>query len=284
MTFRGGARLDPSQVEDVRGRGVGGLAVGGGGIGIVILVASLLLVFDPAALLEAIPADTAVEGAPSTSECQTGADANRRDDCRVVGFVDSVQAYWSDEFARQGRRYFPTKTVLFSGYIGSACGSASGAMGPFYCPEDEKVYLDLSFFHDMRATLGARGGPLAQGYVVAHEYAHRVQHLLGALEPRGTQTGASSQAVRVELQADCYAGVWVHHAAATGYLETPTEPEIADAVDAAAAVGDDRIQRQTQGQVTPDSFTHGTSEQRQRWFMTGYQTGDPARCDTSGGL
>lgn len=284
MTFRSDAPLDPSQVEDVRGR-TGGLLIGGGGIGIVILIASLLLGVDPTSMLNAIPTDTtSVQNGPSASECQTGADANQRDDCRIVGFVDSVQKYWGDEFAQQGKQYAPAKTVLFSGYAQSACGTAQTAMGPFYCPEDEKVYIDTSFFADLRSQLGAQGGPFAQGYVVAHEYGHRVQHLLGALNTSSTRTGAQSQSVRTELQADCYAGVWAKHASDTGYLVTPTAAEIADALDSAAAVGDDRIQRETQGRVTPDSFTHGTSAQRQKWFTTGYQTGDPARCDTSGAL
>ena len=281
MTFRDQTQLDPSQVE-VRGRGgMGGLAVGGGGIGIVILIASLLLGVDPTSVFQAIDTTTSVQNAPSQSDCQTGAQANARDDCRVVGFVNSVQAYWSSAL---GSKYVPAKTVLFSQYTQSACGTASTQMGPFYCPEDEKVYLDVDFFTQLRTQLGAQGGPLAQGYVVAHEYGHRVQHLLGALNTQSSRTGAQSQSVRTELQADCYAGVWVKHAADTGYLQTPTQAQINDALDAAAAVGDDRIQQETQGRVTPDSFTHGTSAQRQKWFMTGYQTGDPARCDTSGAL
>lgn len=281
MTFRRDAPLDPSQVEDRRG--AGGLLIGGGGIGIVILIASLLLGVDPTAMLQAIPTDTAVQNGPSATECRTGADANQRDDCRIVGFVDSVQKYWSDEFARTGKQYAPAKTVLFSGYAQSACGTAQTAMGPFYCPEDQKVYIDTTFFQDLRSKLGAQAGPFAQGYVVAHEYGHHVQHVLGGLSS-STRTGAQSQSVRTELQADCYAGVWAKNASDTGYLETPTQAQIADALDAAAAVGDDRIQQQTQGRVAPDSFTHGSSAQRQKWFTTGYQTGDPARCDTSGAL
>ena len=239
----------------------------GGGAAIVILIASLLLGVDPSAVFDAIDTTSTntVQNGPSTAECQTGADANRRDDCRIVGFVDSVQAYWKAELPRHNVTYTPAKTVLFSGATQSACGTAVTAMGPFYCPEDEQVYLDLSFFTDLRTKLGARAGPFAQGYVVAHEYGHRVQHLLGALEQQSSRTGAQSQSVRTELQADCYAGVWAKNAAATGYLEQPTQAEIADALDAAAAVGDDRIQQQTGGRVSPDSFTHGTSAQRQKW-------------------
>jgi hypothetical protein len=278
MTFRGGARLDPSQVEDRRGAGgVGGpIVVGGSGIGIVLLIAYLLLGGDPAALLTGTQGP-AIDGGPSVQECQTGADANKRDDCRIVGFVDSVQKYWGDEFSRRGETYLPAKTVLFTGYAQGACGLAQSAMGPFYCPEDEKVYLDISFFQDLSQRFGAQGGPFAQGYVVAHEYGHHVQNQLGLL----SQTGSNAQSVRVELQADCFAGVWARHAADTGFLEQPTDAEIAQALDAAAAVGDDRIQQQTQGRIAPEQWTHGSSAQRQQWFRTGYATGDMDRCDTS---
>lgn len=282
MTFRDNARLDPSQVEDRRGAG-GPLLIGGGGIGIVILIASLLLGVDPTGLLQAVDTATQVENGPPPNECQTGADANTREDCRIVGFVGSVQTYWEGEFSNRGQTYVSAKTVLYSDATSSACGTATTAVGPFYCPEDEKVYLDLAFFQDLTTKFGAQGGSLAEGYVIAHEYGHRVQHLLGQLG-QSSQTGAQSQSVRVELQADCYAGVWVKHAADTGALVQPTQAEVAQAIDAAGSVGDDRIQQQTQGRVTPDSFTHGTSAQRQKWFQTGYTTGDPARCDTSGAL
>jgi predicted metalloprotease len=278
MTFRGGARLDPSQVEDHRGRG-GGLGgpvvVGGGGLGLVILIIAMLLGVNP--LSEYAGTNPAIDGAPSTQECQTGADANKRDDCRIVGFVNSIQKYWGDEFARRGETYLPAKTVLFAGYTQGACGVAESAMGPFYCPEDGKVYLDTTFFQDLQQRFGAQGGPFAEGYVVAHEYGHHVQNQLGLL----SHGGSNSQSIRVELQADCLAGVWARNAADTGFLEPPTEAEIAQALDAAAAVGDDRIQQKTQGQVVPHTWTHGSSAQRQQWFRTGYQTGDFDRCDTS---
>ena len=280
MTFRDNARLDPSQVAS--GGGGGGVMIGGG-VGLVILIASLLLGVDPTSILDAVPTDTAVQNGPGPTDCQTGADANKRDDCRIVGFVNSVQKYWSDEFQQQGRTYEPATTVLFNGQTQSACGTAQTAMGPFYCPDDGRVYLDTQFFSEMRTQLGANAGPFAQGYVVAHEYGHHIQDLTGKLS-NSTSTGANSQSVRTELQADCYAGVWAKHAADTGYLVTPTQAEINDALDSASAVGDDRIQKETQGRVTPDSFTHGTSAQRQRWFMNGYQSGDPGHCDTSGAL
>ena len=283
MTFRGGARLDPSQVEDQRGRGgmgggLGGpVVVGGGGIGLIILIISLLLGVNP--LSDYTGTNPAIDGAPSLQECQTGADANKRDDCRIVGFVDSIQKYWSDEFTRRGDTYLPAKTVLFTGATQGACGIAQTEMGPFYCPDDEKVYLDISFFEELTQRFGAKGGPFAQGYVVAHEYGHHVQNQLGLLSASQSGNAAS---VRVELQADCLAGVWARHAADTGYLEAPTDAEIGQALDAAASVGDDRIQQETQGRVQPEKWAHGSAAQRQQWFKTGYQTGDLDRCDTSG--
>jgi len=281
MTFRGGARLDPSQVEDQRGGGGGGglggpIVVGGGGIGIVILIIALLLGVNP--LSDYSGTNPSIDGAPSIQDCQTGADANKRDDCRIVGFVDSIQKYWSDEFTRRGDTYLPAKTVLYTGATQGACGLAQTAMGPFYCPDDEKVYLDISFFQELTQRFGAKGGPFAQAYVVAHEYGHHVQNQLGLLSSSQSGNAAS---VRVELQADCLSGVWARHAADTGYLEAPTDAEIAQALDAAAAVGDDRIQQETQGRVQPEKWTHGSAAQRQQWYKTGYQTGDLDRCDTS---
>ena len=282
MTFRGNAPLDPSQVEDQRGRGGAGggmggpVVVGGGGIGLIILIIALLLGVNP--LSDYGGTNPPVDGAPSVQDCQTGADANKRDDCRIVGFVDSIQKYWTDEFTRRGDTYLPAKTVLFTDAVQGACGLAETAMGPFYCPEDEKVYLDISFFEELTQRFGAKGGPFAQGYVVAHEYGHHVQDLLGTLSSSQSGNAAS---IRIELQADCLAGVWARHAADTGYLEAPTDAEIAQALDAAAAVGDDRIQQETQGRVQPEQWTHGSSAQRQQWFKTGYQTGDLDRCDTS---
>ncbi len=284
MTFNPNASLDPGQITDRRGMrgGAGGLAIGGGGLGIVLLIAYLLLGGDPGALGTGL-APGAVEGPGSSqlaTDCKTGQDANDRDDCRILGFVNSIQAYWKDTFAAAGETYSPANTVIFSGVTSTGCGTASSSSGPFYCPPDQLVYLDLEFFKELRTRFGAKGGSLAQGYVIAHEYGHHVQDLLGALQGASNSQGAEGRSVRVELQADCYAGVWTNHAASTGYLQPVTDEQVADALDAAAAVGDDRIQEATSGEVDPDSWTHGSSQQRQNWFSAGYQAGDPNGCDT----
>lgn len=283
MTFEPDARIDPTHVEDRRGRGrIGGaggpVIAGGGGIGILQLVMSLLLGVNPLEGLDPAGPDALapVESTRTTAECRSGADANQRDDCRIVGFVDSVQTYWSGEFARRGTRYTPAKTVLYSGQVQAACGFASAAQGPFYCPADQRIYLDLSFFRDLHR-IGAKGGPFAEAYVVAHEYGHHVQNVLGLLGARGS--GPDGASVRVELMADCLAGVWAANAARGGILKAPTDAEIAQALDTAAAVGDDRIQRAGEGRVTPERWTHGSSEQRQNAFRTGMRAADMSGCD-----
>jgi len=289
MTFDPNARLDPGQVSDRRGMGGrGGIAIGGGGaVGLILLLAYVFVLGgnpnDLGGILEP-GAVTNPESSALATDCKTGQDANERDDCRILGYVNSIQAYWTSAFSSSGNSYHPVDTVLFTGATSSGCGTASASTGPFYCPRDELVYLDLDFFGELRTRFGAQAGSLAQGYVLAHEYGHHVQDLLGSLSASGGGAGATGRSVRTELQADCLAGVWANHAASTGYLEPITDAQIADALDAAAAVGDDRIQQATSGQVDPDSWTHGSSAQRQHWFTTGYSTGDPAACDTSGAL
>jgi predicted metalloprotease len=288
MTFNPNTQLDPGQITDRRGMGgAGGIAVGGGGLGLLLLLAYVLLGGDPGALGGGGITDPgAVTGPGSTAiaqDCKTGQDANERDDCRILGYVNSIQAYWKNEFSASGQQYSPVDTVLFSGATSSGCGTASAATGPFYCPPDQLVYLDIDFFKELRTRFGAQGGSLAQGYVLAHEYGHHVQDLLGVLGQGSSEQGAQGRSVRTELQADCFAGVWANHAASTGYLEPITDQQIADALDAAAAVGDDRIQQGSTGEVDPDSWTHGSSAQRQQWFSTGYRSGDPSGCDTFSG-
>jgi predicted metalloprotease len=287
MSFDPNARLDPGQITDRRGMPGGrtGVALGGGGLGVVILLVYTLLGGNPSDLGPLVEPGAVVgpESSAMATDCRTGQDANERDDCRILGYVNSIQSYWTDAFAASGETYQPADTVIFSGLTSSACGAATAATGPFYCPPDALVYLDLDFFADLRDRFGAQGGSLAQGYVVAHEYGHHVQDLLGVLDAGSGGSGADSRAVRTELQADCLAGVWANHAAGTGFLESLADAQIADALDAAAAVGDDRIQEAIQGQVNPDSWTHGSSAQRQEWFRTGYRDGDAASCDTFDG-
>ncbi len=275
MTFRRGARLNPGQVRDLRGGG-GGLAVGGGLGGIVLLVAVLLLGGNPSDVTNLLNNVTVGGGQQSDleQECKTGEDANQREDCRIVGFVNSIQEFWSEGLSG----YQPAPTTFFTGAVNTGCGQATSQVGPFYCPNDKQVYIDLGFFDELKSRFGAEGGPLAEGYVLAHEYGHHVQDLLGDLRNSGG-TGANSGSVRTELQADCYAGVWANHAEET-ILEPITEQQVAQALDAASAVGDDRIQKETQGRVDREAWTHGSSEQRQQWFTTGWQSGDPNQCDT----
>lgn len=290
MRFRKGARLDRSQVEDLRGRRVGGtpLALGGGGIvTLIIVVAIVLLGGNPLGDgglggLTDLTDQTAGTGPPAATldHCQTGQDANQFEDCRILAVVNSVQAYWTD--ALPG--YEPARTRFFDGAVSTGCGSATSAVGPFYCPADRYVYIDLGFFDQLESRFGASGGPLAQAYVLAHEYGHHVQNLTGVLQRADSQDlGPQGDAVRVELQADCYAGAWVANAMRTGLIEDITRADIQDGLSAAAAVGDDRVQERIQGRVTPESWTHGSAEQRQSWFVRGIEGGSPRSCDTFAG-
>lgn len=289
MPFNDQTRLDPSQVEDRRGRKGGAIALGGGGLGLVALLVAMFLGINPSDLgIPAAPPAASTDSAGSTvdlaQECQTGTDANTREDCRIVGFVNSIQAFWTEEFARRGSTYTPAKLVLFSDATNAACGYASAAVGPFYCPADQQIYMDLKFFEELRTRYGAQGGAFAEAYVVAHEYGHHIQHITGALNNSAgaRDTGPQSGAVQTELQADCLAGVWAFHATSTGYLTKLTDTEIAQSLDAAAAVGDDNIQQQSQGYVSPESWTHGSSEQRQLALKDGLQSGDMDTCNTPG--
>jgi predicted metalloprotease len=276
MTIRRRARLDTGQVRDLRGKG--GLAIGGGIGGILLVAVVLLLGGDPSQLpLDALSGRQVGPGNANdlSEECRTGADAAEDKACRIVGYVNSIQDYWSG--AVDG--YQPAVTTFFTNSVSTGCGNATSAVGPFYCPPDRGVYIDLGFFDVLEQQLGADGGDFAEAYVIAHEYGHHVQNLTGVLRPGGDQ-GAESYAVRTELQADCFAGVWGANAVETGFLEPITDGQIAEAMDTAETIGDDRIQEQTQGQVNRETWTHGSSEQRQEWFRTGLESGDPARCDT----
>ncbi|MFE3829973.1 neutral zinc metallopeptidase [Streptomyces sp. NPDC059092] len=300
MRFDDDAGLDTSEVQDARGSRIpgGGLAVGGGAAGLVVLLIALFLGVGPEQLglssdgsggsAGSAQGAGASSGTGTDEACRTGRDANTREDCRIVAVVNSVQDFWAAEYERRGERYTKARTRLFTGRTDTACGSATSAVGPFYCPADQQAYMDLGFFEELRTKFGASGGPFAQAYVVAHEYGHHVQHLMGTLaRSQDGRQGPDSNAVKVELQADCYAGVWAHHATTTPagssgrpLLTKLTDEDITDGLDAAAAVGDDRIQERFQGRVTPESWTHGSAAQRQEWFRTGYASGDVARCDT----
>jgi predicted metalloprotease len=282
MTFNPNADIGGGKASK-RGRNTG-IAVGGG-LGVIALF--LLSQFLGVDLTGLVGGGAAPETESSLEQCQTGADANENVECRMVGASASLEAYWQQAGPEIGLNYVgPQDFVLFSGGTTTGCGSASSATGPFYCPPDQTIYIDVTFYDELRSRFGSSGGPLAEMYVVAHEWGHHVQNLAGILErAQDGQTGPTSNAVRVELQADCFAGSWAANASevpdesGVPFLQPLTDAQIADALSAASAVGDDRIQEAMQGQVNPHTFTHGTSEQRQRWFMTGFNEGAGA-CDT----
>jgi uncharacterized protein len=276
MRIRRRARLDPSQVSDRRGVSGSPIAIGGGAIGLVVAVILLLLNGG----LGGSSADTSASPAGDLSSCRTGADARQSEDCTVVAYVNSIQDYWSHTLPG----YTQARTVLFTDRTQTGCGTATTAVGPFYCPADQHVYIDLGFFQELTGRFGASAGPLAQAYVLAHEYGHHVQDLQGTIDRAGPNSqGPTSASVRLELQADCYAGVWAANAVQTGFITKITDQDVADALSAAAAVGDDRLQQEFQGKVNPETWTHGSSEERQHWFSTGYRAGDPSACDTFSG-
>jgi predicted metalloprotease len=287
MTFNEGMQIDTSTTSTSGGGSGRGIAIGGGLGGLVVVLLAVFLGVDPSQVLSqqpALPPGSEQSSGYDLSKCKTGADANQYVECRVVATGNSVDGVWETLL----KDYTRPKMRLFKNSVNTGCGPATSDVGPFYCPVDQTAYFDTDFFQVLTDQFGSSGGPLAQEYVVAHEYGHHVQDLLGVLgrAQQGAQ-GASGGSVRTELQADCYAGVWAHYAAITKqpgtdvtYLQPLTDKDIADALSAAASVGDDRIQKQATGRVNPEAWTHGSSAERQKWFTTGYQTGDPKQCDT----
>ena len=275
----GGAR-ESSNVEDRRGMGGGGKIAVGGGLGTVaVVVLALLFGVDPSQLLGGgepghQPAPASRPGGAASQD-----DEGARFIRRVLGTTEDA---WAEIFRQNGSSYREPRLVLFTNQVQSACGAAGASVGPFYCPGDEKMYIDLSFYEDLRTRFRAPGD-FAQAYVIAHEVGHHVQNLLGtsdkvtSLQRRAGERQANQLSVRLELQADCYAGVWGFYAKQRGLLEAG---DLEEALAAASAIGDDRLQRQAQGYAVPDSFTHGSSEQRMRWFRQGFDSGDVRRCDT----
>ncbi len=318
MRFNSKARLDRSQIQNRRGRssaggsrsGLGGLGGGrtggggmglpvGGGVGGVVLLIILAVFVGPQILGDTTAGPSGSTGSPNGTDpvstagedlthCRSGADANRDPDCARLAVVNSIQSFWSQALPQQSDRgYRQADTVIFSDQVDTACGGATSEVGPFYCPSDEQVYLDTTFFDDMlEGQLGGRGGDFAEAYVLAHEYGHHVQNLLGTMGRVRTQQGAESDAVRLELQADCYAGMWTKFATqaedAQGrvLIEQLTQQDIAEALDSARAVGDDRIQQRSSGRINPDQWTHGSAQQRMGWFTTGREQGTLRACDT----
>jgi uncharacterized protein len=270
---------ESTNIEDRRGMGGGTMALGGGGLGTLVLILILWLCgADPSALLNQIGGGD-ISGVQQPQQ-PTNPQANNDDQRRFVASVlGSTEDVWNKVLPQQaGRQYVEPKLVLFSDQTSSACGYASAAVGPFYCPGDSKLYLDFSFFRELKGQFKAPGD-FAQAYVIAHEVGHHIQNILGTMEKVQRAGNSNQMSVRLELQADCYAGVWANYAQKQGLVETGDAEE---ALRAAAAVGDDNIQRKSQGYVVPDSFTHGSSQERMNWFSRGMQTGDMRQCNTFG--
>jgi predicted metalloprotease len=281
VKYNEGAQLDPSQMGG--GRGSGGKIAIGGGAGLIVLLLALFFGINPGDVLGGAPQAQPEQSGAATpfAQCTRGSDINANRDCRFVAYTNSIQDYWNDTV--QG--YQVIKVETFSGSINTACGHATSAVGPFYCPADTTVYLDLGFFDQLTGQLGAEGGDAAEAYVLAHEFGHHIQNLTGTMrrvQSSGQGTGPTSPGVRLELQADCYAGVWFRHASEDPQspITEVTQEDLDRAVDAAQAVGDDRIQQKMQGQVSPETWTHGSAAMRRQWLAQGFNTGDPNKCDT----
>ncbi len=291
MTFTDGGSFEGGRVKTSRGRRG---AAAGGGVGllaIAVYVISQLTGVNLAPVVDAVQggaAPGAVQASEGTLGTCSAAEANSRRDCRLSATVYALDAYWGQTLPANAFTFSQPDVYSFKSTMSTGCGTASSSTGPFYCPPDTTIYIDLGFYDLLQSQFGASGGSLAEMYVVAHEYGHHIQQITGVLDQANRQgTGADSDSVKTELQADCYAGLWTGHAATvvdpkTGvtFLDPITQAELSDALSAAQAVGDDHIQQQSSGGVNPDSWTHGSSAERERWFMTGYTQGTIAACDT----
>ncbi len=284
MRYRENTRLDSSQMGSGGGPGAGGKIALGGGAGLIVVILALLLGLNPDVLGGlASGTEQPAQNATAYGQCRSTNDLAKDRDCRFVAYTNSIQAYWKTTYAE----YLPTSVTTFSGGIATACGQASAEVGPFYCPVDQRVYLDVGFFDAvLERQLGAQSTDAVEAYVIAHEIGHHIQNLVGTMDrvnaSRTATAGAGSPAVRLELQADCYAGAWFAHVAddPESPIAEVTRNDLLEALASAQAIGDDRIQAKTQGRVTPESWTHGSAAERQRWLTQGFQTGDPNQCDT----
>jgi predicted metalloprotease len=294
VRFNPKADISGGRVTDVRGGGGGGgmgnLPIGGitgGGIGTTILVIVIYVIVQLAGGGSG-GSTGPVETTDRYEQCRTGADANKSADCARKAVELSLENYWTAVLPQQtGKRLQPTQVVTFTGGTSTGCGSARADVGPFYCPTDQTIYLDTTFFEDvLEGQLGGKGGDFVEPYVLAHEFGHHIQNLLGTMGRVRTQQGPTSDSVRLELQADCYAGMWTRGATGTTdtngvqIFESIDQGDIEEALDSAKSVGDDRIQKMGGGDVNPEQWTHGSSEERMRWFTTGYNARNIKECDT----
>jgi uncharacterized protein len=309
VRFNENANLDTSSIDDLRGAGGGGggvggrVAIGGGGLGILGLIIFFLLSalgggggggggvpipLPSGGGLGGLGQGQSADNTQISQACQTGASANRQLDCEVVAVDNSLDGYWSDAFARSGQSFQKPRLNFFSGGVSTGCGSASSDVGPFDCPPDAEIYIDLDFFKELETRFGAQGGSFSRAYVIAHEYGHHIQNLLGTnRRVQAGDSGPTSGSVRLELQADCYAGVWAHNATTVPtssgqpLIQDVNQDDVNAALDTASRIGDDFIQSNLGGgRVDQSQFTHGSSAQREKWWTAGYKSGDPAQCDT----
>lgn len=286
MEYNDNADISGAQVNVQGSGGRGGMSGGriaaSGGASIIVLILALIFGFDPTSILGTGTGSGDTAAANPVTSCTRGSDVKKNRECRWNAYMASIGKYWSGAPGFPG--FQATSMTIFTDQVSTGCGTASSQVGPFYCPADQVIYLDTAFTAQLLQQLGAKGGDAAEAYIVAHEYGHHIQNLLGTMAKAqsSTQTGAGSPAVRLELQADCYAGVWFRHSTddPNGVIKSVTQDDLNRIVDAAMAVGDDAIQNMQSGKVNPESWTHGSSAQRKRWVAIGFKTGDWKQCDT----